>query len=32
MFDVLDRVLIRGEPVHAVTSSAARRLDALLAR
>jgi multiple sugar transport system substrate-binding protein len=32
MFDVLDRVLIRDEPVHAVTSDVGRRLDAILAR
>ena len=32
MFDVLDRVVIRGEPVHDVTTDVARRLDAVLAR
>jgi multiple sugar transport system substrate-binding protein len=32
MFDVLDRVLIQHQPVHTVTSSVARDLDAVLAR
>ena len=32
MYDVLDRVLINGESVHDVTSSVARRIDAILAR
>lgn len=32
MFDVMDRVLIRREPVHRVTTDVARRLDTILAR
>jgi len=32
MFDVLDRVLINGEDVHAVTADVARRVDAILVR
>jgi len=32
MYDVLDRVLINREPVHAVTTSVAARVDAILAR
>ena len=32
MFDVLDRVLIGRQDVHAVTSDVARRIDGILAR
>jgi hypothetical protein len=30
--EIIDRVLVKGEPVHAVTTDVARRIDAVLAR
>ena len=30
--EILDRIIIRGEPVHSVTTDVARRIDAILAR